>query len=418
MKSRSRFFSLLIAIGVMMAAVPGDTMTALAASRKTISKVSIELDLDLSAGDSLPDLSPGEKGSGNNVMASSDWYVADEADWVSSTNKDVKIGSTYTLKVTLTAHSPDDYGFQGTYKASNVTVKNGTFVSASRKGYDTLVVTVKTKPVKGEFEAPSDADWKDRQLGMAEWEKADNVDAYDVTLYRGSSSVYKVTGFKGTKINFYPYMTSAGTYTFKVRSVADGESQKDYAKSSEWTESSEVYIAKESVSDGSGRVDYNNNGSSGNGSNPGVTTGQVGWLQEGGRWCYRYPDGSYQKNSWLLVGDKWYLFDTDGWMKTGWQEKDNYWYYLDTSGAMRTGWIQAANGWYFLNPGPVAGPMWRSQWLNWNNKMYYLTDNGVMAEGWKDIGGKWYYFYPGEGSMAVNTTINSFMIGSDGVWYR
>ena len=31
-------------------------------------------------------------------------------------------------------------------------------------------------------------------------------------------------------------MTSAGTYSFKVRSVAKNDSQKDYAKSSDWTE--------------------------------------------------------------------------------------------------------------------------------------------------------------------------------------
>lgn len=421
MKRKGRIFGLLLAICMITMMLPGEALTAFASTkRKTISKVTINLNLDLEAGDSLPDLSPGAD-KDSNVWGGNDRYTVDEAEWVSSTSKDVKIGSTYTLKVTLYAVEPDEYGFVGTYKSSNVTVKNGTFVSASRKGYDRLVVTVKTKPVKGQYEAPDEAYWKEHQLGTAVWEKADHVDAYDVTLYKGSSSVYKIKAYKGTKVNFYPYMTSAGTYSFKVRSVPESESQKDYAKSSEWVESEEIYIAKESVSDGSGKVDYNTNGSSGGSESGGGITGnttQVGWIQENNRWYYRYPDGSIQKNSWLQINNIWYLFDADGWMLTGWQEKDGFWYYLDMSGAMRTGWLQAANGWYFLNPGTVEGAMYRNQWLDWNGKRYFLSETGVMCEGWKEIDGNWYYFYPGEGSMAVNTEINSFKIGADGVWRR
>ena len=35
------------------------------------------------------------------------------------------------------------------------------------------------------------------------------------------------------------------------------------------------------------------------------------------------------------------------------------------------------------------------------------------ANGWKQIDGKWYYFYT-DGTMAVNTTIDGYTIGSDG----
>ncbi|MEG2870788.1 MAG: N-acetylmuramoyl-L-alanine amidase family protein [Clostridium sp.] len=427
-RRKKSIFSLLLIICAVTMAIPGEAMTAYAASRKTISKVTISLNLDMTAGDILPDLTPGERNSGCNVEGSSDWYVADEARWVSSADRDVKIGNTYTMKVTLTAKDPDQYAFQGTYKASNVTVKGGTFVSASRKGYDALIVTIKTKPVKGEFEAPSDAYWKENQLGIAEWEKADNAEAYEISLYKGNNSIYKVQAFKGTKLNFYPYMTSVGTYRFKVRSVAANTDQKEYAKSSEWMESDELYIAKEAVSDGSGKVDYNNNynNNSNNNGNPNDGSGtvnsttQVGWIQNGGRWFYRYPDGNYPKNDWLKVNNIWYLFDSEGWMMTGWQEKNGYWYYLDNSGAMRTGWIQASNGWYFLNMAgdAGAGAMYRNQWLDWKGKKYYLGVNGVMCEGWNEIGGNWHYFYPGEGSMAVNTAINTFFVGADGVWHK
>lgn len=421
-KKCGRGISLLLIICMMTLTVPVGMLKTYAAGRKTIGKVTVNLNLDLTPGESLPDLSAGADNAFN-VYGGNTWYVADEAKWVSSTSQDVKIGSTYTLKVTLTATTPDEYGFQGTYKSSNVTIKGGTFVSASRKGYDELTVTIKTKPVEGEFEAPEDAYWKERQLGMAEWEKVDNVTTYEVALYKGSSSVYKVKAFRGTKIDFYPYMTSAGTYSFKVRSVPSSSDQKDYAKSSDWTESDEVYIAKESVSDGSGKIDYNNN-NTGDGSTPGTGTGtgntnpQMGWVQSGNKWSYHYPDGSYQKSSWLQVNNIWYLFDSEGWMLTGWQQKDGYWYYLDPSGAMKTGWLKAANGWYYLNPGPVAGPMWKSQWLQLNGKTYFISDSGVMCEGWVELGGNWHYFYPGDGSMAVNTMIGTFAVDANGVWRR
>lgn len=207
MKRKNRWIGPLVSICLVTCMAFGGAMVSYAASsRKTISKVTINLDLELEAGESLPDLEAG-KDSGFNVRAGNERYTATEAQWVSSTSKDVKIGSTYTLKVWLEAEDPDSYGFVGTYKSSNVTVKGGTFVSASRKGYDTLVVTVKTKPVKGEYDAPEDAEWKENQLGHAKWDKVNGVDAYDINLYKGSSAIYILL------IIFFPgYLLIPGTF--------------------------------------------------------------------------------------------------------------------------------------------------------------------------------------------------------------
>ena len=79
---------------------------------------------------------------------------------------------------------------------------------------------------------------------------------------------------------------------------------------------------------------------------------------------------------------------------------------------------QTANGWqqndsgqwsYYRNGKPVKG------WLSDDQKWYWLDRaTGMMfAGGWKQIDGKWYYFYP-DGTMAVNTTIDGYTIGSDG----
>lgn len=313
-----------VCLSVLLAA--GGSFASFAAT-KTISKVDIEVKIELEPGDDLPDLSYGSKGEDANVMVSdgAKYEISDDPEWSSSVGSSgVKIGSSYTFKVYLDAKDPDEYAFKGTYKSSNVKIKGGEFVSASRSGSDRLKVTIKTDPVEGTFDSPDEAEWSDTTLGLAKWDSVDRVDAYDVTLYKGGSTVYKVKGYQGNKINFYPYMTSAGTYSFKVRSVAKNDSQKEYADSSDWTESDEIYIGKESVSDGSGKIDYNNQNSAGNN-----VTEQVGWIQQGDRWWYRYPDGSYQKNDWLFLNNQWFLFDADGWMLTDWQYKNDNWYYLN-----------------------------------------------------------------------------------------
>ena len=79
---------------------------------------------------------------------------------------------------------------------------------------------------------------------------------------------------------------------------------------------------------------------------------------------------------------------------------------------------QTANSWqqndsgqwsYYRNGKPVKG------WLSDDQKWYWLIKaTGMMfAGGWKQIDGKWYYFYT-DGTMAVNTTIDGYTIGSDG----
>ena len=79
---------------------------------------------------------------------------------------------------------------------------------------------------------------------------------------------------------------------------------------------------------------------------------------------------------------------------------------------------QTANGWqqndsgqwsYYRNGKPVKGLLSDDQKWYWLDKA-----TGMMfAGGWKQIDGKWYYFYT-DGTMAVNTTIDGYTIGSDG----
>ncbi|MZK52798.1 cadherin-like beta sandwich domain-containing protein [Clostridium beijerinckii] len=70
----------------------------------------------------------------------------------------------------------------------------------------------------------------------------------------------------------------------------------------------------------------------------------------------------------------WQYRKADGTLAVGWTLIENDWYYFDTSGAMKTGWI-------------------------------------------KDSSGKWYYLRE-SGTMAKNTTIDGYKLGSDGTYAK
>ena len=112
------------------------------------------------------------------------------------------------------------------------------------------------------------------------------------------------------------------------------------------------------------------------------------WVQTNGIWQYNDSTGNPVKNMWVQN----YYVQADGSMATGWLSNNGGWYYLGSDGAKKTGW-QSANG-------------------NW----YYLDSQGVMQTGWiKDKSGK-YYYLNSNGSMASNTTIGVYKLGSDGAW--
>ena len=406
-----------LALGISSIAV----MPAMAAER-TVSSVSIRVDSELEPGDTLPDISYTNDRSSTDVSDgeicvsnSSSKYSITGAEWHSSTDDEVEVGDQPTMDVRLTPNTvgDDDYEFKGTYRSSNVNIKYGSFVSAKKDDGD-LVVRVRIRPIEGTFSAPEDAYWKDNSKGTARWEAPEDggTGRYEVVLRKGNSRVHTVET-TSRSYNFYPYMTTAGTYTFRVRTIAKTDREEDYGKKSEWTESGEIYLAKEDVSDGSGQT----GSSSGNGP---ASNNRVGWRHTNGAWYYYYPDGSCQKNSWLMVGGKWYLFSSDGQMLTGWQNRNNQTYYLNNSGEMLTGWIRAGQNWYYLNPTKdnYEGCLLRSRWENIGGKTYYFNANGAMLEGWNRVDGNWYYFYPGYGHKAVNTWIDTFYVNQDGVWVR
>ena len=401
-------------MGVLFAAV---LMTALGAqtalaSTDYVKSISITLDVAPVPGEDLPALHYGYTGdTGYEVkIPSNERYEIVSAEWGSKVDE-ARLGGTYTIKITL--ETLNDYRFSSSYSSSKVTVRGGDFVSAKRQGSGKLLVTVKTDPAKGDLEEPEEAYWSSgkytsSKFGYADWEKVEDA-AYDVYLYRGSKTIKKVTDLHTSSYNFYPYMTSEGTYTFRVRAVPADSSVSKYAKKSD------LYVDEDEVSDGSGQDKddkndwedwYDRDGWDNVGN-------QVGWIERSGRWRFRYPDGTYVRDSWGKISGVWYLFDGNGDMLTGWQLRSGIYYYMDTSGAMRTGWLLDKNVWYFLkDDGAMA-----VGWIQLGDKAYYLNGSGAMVTGWQTIDDQIYYFYP-DGHKAVNEVIDGFYVDMNGVWKR
>ena len=392
---------------------------ARADTRKRISSVRIKLSNDIIAGQYLDSFSSDVTVEEGDI----DKYIFAYGEYTQSSSHVVKVGEEIKVKVYLISN--DGYRFTGSYSSSNVKITNGTFVSATRKNDDTLIVTLKLKAINGQYDPVDDVYWSTgSSLGRAKWDApSDTSGYYDLILYRGSSAVYSTYSYHGTNINLYPMMTREGDYYFKVRVVpkASGKGTK-----SEWQESDYQYIDKNHVSDGSGQSSLPANGSSGGSStSSGTSATTAGWVQKGSSWYYVYPNGTTKTNGWEKIMNYWYYFGSTGEMQKGWLNLNNQTYYLDQStGAMKTGWIKVGELWYYMNPDQLSttqGAAIKSNWLNDSGQLYYLTSTGSMAVGWNKIGDKYYYFTESgttKGALIRNSYIGTFYVGADGAWVQ
>ena len=154
-----------------------------------------------------------------------------------------------TPKVNIMLEAEEGYYFNS-INAGKATVK-GAVYSSAKKGTDnhSLILSVKLKGVKGTLGTVESAYWESTPLGKARWSKVENAPAYEVKLYCGDRMVYRVEKTSSTNYDFFSHMTTRGDYYFKVRAVAKTESEADYLKAGEWTESDNQEITKQDAID-------------------------------------------------------------------------------------------------------------------------------------------------------------------------
>lgn len=122
-----------------------------------------------------------------------------------------------------------------------------------------------------------------------------------------------------------------------------------------------------------GTIASNVNGTTATANNGQISTNsnnaQSGWIRVNNHWMYKYVNGTYPKNTWDRIEDKWYFFDANGYLCYGWVQYNGNWYYADVNtGRMMTGFNMV------------------------NGKWYYMNESGIMQKGYVVIDGKTYYF--------------------------
>lgn len=74
-------------------------------------------------------------------------------------------------------------------------------------------------------------------------------------------------------------------------------------------------------------------------------------------------------------------------------------------------WRRDNKGWWYTERNS-----WATGWRKIDLKWYYFGQDGYMKTGWlHDKDGKWYYLNS-NGSMAYDTAVNGYKLGSDGAW--
>lgn len=334
------------------------------------------------------------------AIADSSLYTIGAYLWVDNKKEYWELGD--VPKAQIEIHAKTGYYFDRTTGAAKFQISGGTYGSVKRKdNNETLLLTVKLPPVSGTLDQTSTASWLGYPLGKANWEAVPYAGAYELKLTRDGQLVQGVEKVNATTYDFYPLMTQAGKYQFRVRAIAKDSEELGYVASGDWVYSDDQEIGYDEI--------Y---GSGNSGGTSGMTPSSIGWVKTSDGWWYRNTDGSYPKDGWQNIGGAWYLFDYDGYMLTGWQLRDGKYYYLDINGVMQTGWFQDNRKWYYLAD---DGSMQKG-WLNLGADRYYLDDDGSMHTGWFQQGGKWYYFSPENGKMQRGTSVDGYFLNADGIW--
>lgn len=168
--------------------------------------------------------------------------------------------------------------------------------------------------------------------------------------------------------DFSDYMNDLHSYFFVVRATPK-ISEQAYVTAGEWVASPDMDFRGQAVQ--------------------GITEGKWRNYLEGTQ--FEDVDGTPLGGGWHRIKGSWYLFDENGYRQTGWQTVDGDRYYLKEDGRAATGWFVYGDDWY------------------------YADSDGRVQTGWvMDQPGKYYYLKE-DGTMAHDTEVDGYWLGSDGL---
>ena len=136
------------------------------------------------------------------------------------------------------------------------------------------------------------------------------------------------------------------------------------------------------------------------------------WVKDENGYRYLYSDGSFTKNGWELIEDKWYYFTDSGYRMTGWLKLGNTSYFFEDDGVMAAkSWKKIDGKWYYFND---QGAMVTNKWELIDDKWYAFDNTGVMKSNtW--VGD---YYVNASGAMVTNAWVGNYYVGSDGAYVK
>ncbi len=293
------------------------------------------------------------------ITAGLSGYTVSEVSWNRAVT-DWTPGQSVIASVTLT---PDaDHSFSSIYADERITVCGAEYVSARTEIDGSLLVKASYAPVL-KLGQTARAGWSDLEGKTAVWEAVPYASAYQLRLYRGDGTYVATLTLKGTSVDLSAYMAQGGDYYYEVRAVAGNGESAAFKRNGAYVTSAATSAAGDKT---------------------------ARWLDSPEGWRYVDENGRLADSGWRFIEGTWYYFGEDGCAVTGWQEIGGKWYYMDAGCRMQTGWLEQDGAWY------------------------YLDSTGEMVTGWYEMSPAfWYYFYE-DGTMAADTVIDGYRLGSDG----
>lgn len=133
---------------------------------------------------------------------------------------------------------------------------------------------------------------------------------------------------------------------------------------------------------------------------PKALAGGGSWVETKYGWQFEMDGGGCPKEQWMLIDDRWYYFDRNGYAVTGWKKiHGEYYYFKETSCAMALGWYYDEDDgryYYLERDGRHTG------WLYQDGAWYWFNSSGKMADGGYTMARMHQYYFFRNGQMAAN----------------
>ncbi len=293
------------------AAVLAGMMSMTAYADTKVTSISLEVESDIQVGEeySIDDVT---------ITTKSDKYLVGDMEFL---NDGYEWEPTDTPRLQVDIEANDGYYLM--LSAKNIKIKGATYERGVKINSTTVRLTLALPSLSETVGDITEVRWSDG--AVASWNAAYNAGNYQVKLYRDGKAVNTTQTTAVPYLDLSPLMTKEGNYYFKVRAVNVVKSEN----TSEWVESGEMYLPKEKAD--ANKALYGSAANSGY-TEPGqALTPQTGWNKDAIGWWYLNEDGTYPASNWKYIHDKWYFFDSKGYMQTGWILWNHQYYYCDTT---------------------------------------------------------------------------------------